>query len=150
MGTLSRPWETGNFPGAAAFKTYQLLAPISTHRRPATCAEVDCDKKRRGYRATFDVSTTQGRANATTVERSGRRRTFEVAGPMVTYTFPAGQDCFDRHTVRLEREPLYVVRGGDHRGNPRSLPRRIHRNGDDWVDDFGQHQDNIAQRVARG
>lgn len=136
--------------GPEHFKTYQLLAPIRTHRRPATCSEVECEKRARGFKAQFDVSTVQGRANAQAVERSGRRRTFTVSGPMVTYTFPAGQDCFDRHTMTLEREPLYIVRGGDHRGNPRSVPRRTHRNGDDWVSDFGEHQERIAEQISRG
>lgn len=136
--------------GPEHFTTYRLIAPIRTHRRAATCAEVDCAKRACGFKAQFDVSTVQGRANATAVERSGRRRTFKVAGPLVTYTFPAGQDCFDRHTVSLEREPLYVVQGGDHRGNPRSVPRRTHRNADDWVSDFGEHQERIAEQISRG
>lgn len=136
--------------GPEHFTTYQLLAPIRTHRRRATCSEVDCEKKRRGYRARFDVSTLAGRENAMIVERSGRRRTFVVEGPMVTYTFPAGQDCFDVHTVPLEREPLYVVRGGDHRGNPRQVGKRVHKDGRFWVEEFAENQQRVAERVARG
>lgn len=136
--------------GPEHFKTYQLSAPITSHRRPATCSEVDCVKRERGFRAQFDVSTVTGRENAQAVERSGLRRTFEVAGPMVTYTFPPGQDCFDRHTLPVEREPLYIVRGGDYRGNPRSTPRRVHRNAADWQHDFAEHQDTIATLKQRG
>jgi hypothetical protein len=147
---LNRPWETGNFPGPQAFKTYQILAPIRTHRRRATCAEVDCVKRARGFRAQFDVSTIKGRDNASYIERCGLRFTRSVEGPMVTYTFPAGQNCFDSHTVPLEREPLYVVRGGDHRGNPRNLPKINHRNARNWVDDFGEHQEMISTQRQRG
>lgn len=136
--------------GPEHFKTYRLVAPTRTHRKPATCAQVDCAKRREGFRATFDVSTVAGRAHAMTVERSNRRRTFTVSGPLVTYVFPAGQDCFDAHTVPLEREPLYLVQGGDHRGNPRSVRRTTHRNGDDWVSDFGEHQLRIAEQQQRG
>lgn len=150
MRPLNRPWQTKNYPGAEHFKTYRISAPTRTHRRRATCAEVDCPKRARGYRAQFDVSTVQGRANAQAVESSGKKRTFEVAGPMVTYTFPSGQDCFDVHTVTLEREPLYIVQGGDHRGNPRSVGRVTHSSAQAWVDDFGEHQLGVAQRVQRG
>lgn len=147
---LNRPWETPDYPGPAVFKTYQILAPIRTHRRPATCAEVDCVKRARGFRAQFDVSTVQGRDNASYIERCGLRFTREVTGSMVTYTFPAGQNCFDKHSVSLQREPLYVVRGGDHRGNPRNIPRVNHRNARSWVDDFGEHQETIIAQQRRG
>lgn len=148
---LNRPWEkTGSFPGPAAFKTYQILAPIRTHRRTATCAEVECRKKALGFLARFDVSTAAGRNNALWVERAGLKFVREVAGTMVQYTFPAGQDCFDRHTVTLEREPLYVVRGGDHRGNPRNIPKRTHKQAKFWTEDFAEHQDRIAGQAQRG
>lgn len=136
--------------GPEHYKTYRLFAPIKTHRRPASCAEVDCPKRAQGFKATFDVSTVAGLNNAKAVERSGRRRTFTRAGSLVTYVFPAGQDCFDRHTVSLEREPLYIVQGGDHRGNPRSIPRVTHSRADDWVDDFANHQIEIAERIQKG
>lgn len=151
MRPLSRPWEqVPNYPGAEHFKTYALISPLRTHHRPATCAEVECPKWTQGFKAVCDTSTVQGLANARAIERSGRRRTFTQAGPIVTYEFPAGQQCFDRHTVSLEREPLYVVKGGDHRGNPRSVPRVTHRNAADWVDDFATHQLEIAERTQRG
>lgn len=149
MGPLNRPFDAQR-AAPEHYKTYRLIAPIRTHRRAATCAEVDCPKRQKGFKATFDVSTVAGRDNAMQVERSGRRRTFTVAGPLVTYVFPAGQDCFDRHTVSLEREPIYVVQGGDHRGNPRSMPRLTHKSSDDWVDDFANHQLEVVERTQRG
>jgi hypothetical protein len=42
-----------------------------------------------------------------------------------------------------------VVRGGDWRGNPTGY-RRQHVNGEDWRDDFGEHQQNVADRIERG
>jgi hypothetical protein len=50
--------------------------------------------------------------------------------------------------VPLERPELYVVRGGDWRGNPRGEVRR-HSGPDSWVNDFAEHQDRIA-RVVNG
>lgn len=137
--------------GPEAFKTYQVSAPISTHRRRATCSEVDCEKRKRGYRAQFDVSTVTGRENAHMVEALKGRRMWSrrVEGPLVTYTFPAGQDCLDVHSVPLEREPFYVVRGGDHRGNPRQVPARQMRPAD-FVDDWATHQSNLRDRIERG
>lgn len=135
--------------GPEHFKTYRLLAPIRTHRKPASCSDVQCPKWINGFKATFDVSTNDGLAHAKAVEKSGRRRTFTMAGTLVTYVFPAGENCFDRHSVSLEREPLYVVQGGDHRGNPRSIGRRT-LNAADWVDDFANHQTGIADLRERG
>lgn len=149
---LNRPWEqAGNFPGPEAFKTYQIASPSSTHRRRATCAEVDCVKRKTGYRAQFDVSTVAGRANAHMVEGLKGRRMWSrrVEGPMVTYTFPAGQDCLEVHTVPLEREPLFIVKGGDHRGDPRQTGRRTLRQAD-FVDDWATHQSDLHDRIARG
>lgn len=148
----NRPWEADpNFPGPEAFKTYQVASPSSTHRRKATCAEVECVKRARGYRAQFDVSTATGRANAHMVEGLKGRRMWSrrVDGSLVTYTFPAGQDCLDVHTVPLERAPLFIVKGGDHRGDPRQVGRRQLRQAD-FVDDWATHQDNLANRVSRG
>lgn len=139
--------------GPEFFQTYRIAAPSQTHRKRATCAQVDCAKRKHGYRAQFDVSTVAGRTNAHRIEELGAsgRRFFSrvVEGPMVTYTFPAGQDCFDVHTVTLEREPFYIVRGGDHRGNPRQIePRRLREA--DFIDHFANNQALIIQRQQRG
>ncbi|MET0916720.1 MAG: hypothetical protein ABWY81_11040 [Jiangellaceae bacterium] len=139
--------------GPEAFKTYQVVAPVSTHRRRATCAEVDCEKRARGYAAQCDVSTITGQGNAAVLEkllgRRVRHASRSVKGNLVTYTFPAGQDCLDVHSVPLEREPLYIVRGGDHRGNPLGTASRQLKVAD-FVDDFSNHQAALADRAARG
>ncbi len=137
--------------GPEAFKTYQIVAPLKTHWRPATCDEVDCQKRAKGFQAQIDVSTDLGRRQAHYIENlAGLRYRRQVMGMMVIYTFPAGQRCFDPHKVPLEREPLYIVRGGDHRGNPRGTPKRAHRTGSLWVEDFAEHQDRIATAIERG
>ena len=69
------------------------------------------------------------------------------------FVFDAGQPCFQagQHRAPLEREPLYVVRGGDSRGNPTRF-RRVHASADSWVDDFATNQDHLntaAQRVRK-
>lgn len=148
---LNRPWETAGYPGPQHFQTYRIAAPITTHRRRATCAEVNCEKRRQGYRAQFDVSTVAGRNNALRVEELKAHRMFSrhVEGPLVTYTFPAGQDCLDVHTVPLEREPFYIARGGDHRGNPRGIAAQ-HLSEANFIDHFRNNQAKLAERLERG
>lgn len=80
---------------------------------------------------------------------SGRTFTVEQVGTKLILTFSAGQECFGTHTTSLEREPFYVVREGDFRGNPRQTPT-VRRNADDWVDDFATHQDRLATRLEQG
>jgi hypothetical protein len=50
----------------------------------------------------------------------------------------------------LDRAPLYVVRDGDHRGNPRGTRDRLHQNPGNWVDDFATHQQAIADEIKKG
>jgi hypothetical protein len=137
--------------GPEAFKTYQISAPISSHYRDATCREVECEGWAHGFRSALDVSTELGRRQAGYIEKTaGRRYTKTQTGTIVTYDFPAGQACFRTpHKVPLEREPLFLVRGGDYRGNPRGNPT-VSRRADEWVDDFATHQQGIADAIERG
>lgn len=138
--------------GAADMKTYGLIAPSSTHFRDATCDEVNCPNLERGWQTFVDESTDLGQRQAHAIRSLlGRHFTEEpgVAGGTV-FTFPPGQQCFEQHKVPLEREPLYVVRGGDWRGNPRRTPTRQHIRAEHWVEDFAEHQDGVARIRERG
>lgn len=145
-----QPFRIAPKAGPEAYKTYQLLQPTVSHFRPATCQEVDCRRAKSGWRTVLDTSTVKGRETANWIRlHSGRRFTFVEAGPIVTFTFPGGQRCFDKHKVSLQREPLLRVVGGDWRGNPRGVaaltlkPRA-------WIDDFGEHQLTLAEAHKRG
>jgi hypothetical protein len=137
---------------AEAYKTYQIRQPVRTHFRPATCAEVECESYAHGWTTTIDAATPTGVQQARyIVDRSGRAFTqARGMGSLVVFTFAPGQRCFAEHKVPLEREPFYVVKGGDWRGNPRRVPVTQHARSDDWVDDFATHQDQLAQRIQRG
>jgi hypothetical protein len=136
--------------GPENYKTYQISAPIKTHYRDATCREVDCRAFAAGFRSRIDTSTNLGARQAKYIENvAGRKFTRTVAGPIVTYDFPAGQRCFTAHKVPLEREAFFVVRDGDYRGNPRGT-RPVTRRAADWVDDFATHQQNLADQRGRG
>lgn len=133
---------------AGAYKTYQIAAPLSSHFRPATCAEVDCPDYLRGWRVRWEPLTPELRHAATT---SGRRYRLEVVSATESWLlYEAGQPCFraGEHRKRLERPELFVVRGGDHRQAIGETRR--HTRPEDWVDDFANHQDRIASAQRRG
>lgn len=134
-------------PGA--YKTYLLAAPVSTHFVAATCAEVGCPNYLNGWRTIVP----EGSDHADLVRSlRGRWHFTEQAQPggLVEFTFPAGQPCFEAstHRRRLEREPRFVIRGGDHRGNPSG--DRAEVSAASWLDNFGEHQERLASRFERG
>ncbi len=133
-----------------AYKTYAIKAPIPTHWRAASCAEVECSHYANGWRTI--VPATSDHADLIRSGRTGRAFTEKPAGAGLTeFVFPAGQACFraSQHKVPLERPPLYIVRGGDWRGNPTGQ-HRTHQRPEHWVEDFGEHQQGLADRRARG
>lgn len=131
-----------------AYKTYGMAMPLRTHWRKATCEEVDCQPYRHGWACTVTADT---RAEAD-IRNSGRYFLLPemLEGGFIKFVFPSGQPCFraTSHRIQLERPALYVVRGGDGRGSTGVI--RKHVSGDDWVDDFRNHQDKIADAVGRG
>lgn len=135
-----------------AFKTYAVSSPVATHTRVATCREVECQHYLAGWVTTVDLGTDLGKRQAGYIAaKSGRAFTREgVPGTMLMrFTFPPGQKCFSEHRVPLDRPALYVVRGGDWRGNPRG-DTRLFKRAEDWVDDFAEHQSKIIQARGRG
>ncbi len=139
-----------NRPGAEAFKTYEIIAPLSTHYRPASCLEVGCRAYENGWQTRLLPGTPE---HSMVLSLKGK---YVYTGPVRqedgtdVFTFAPGQPCFRtaQHRVSVEREPFYVVRGGDARGNPRG--ERASRTARDWVDDFAEHQDKIASARERG
>lgn len=134
---------------AAAMKTYRISAPLATHWRPATCEEVDCAHYTGGWATTVMVDS----ADEAAIRGSGRHwaaRELQPGG-FVRYTFPPGQPCFaaSAHKLRVDRAETYLLQGGDYRGNPRGLPARA-LSPQDWLDDFGEHQERLADQVQRG
>ena len=134
-----------NLP-AGSYKTYSLAAPLATHWRTGTCEEADCENYAYGWVTKVDESTELGRSQAHYIRHDKTRKATEdrEATGLTAFTFPPGQKCFQRHQVALERPPICAVTGGDWRGNPRG-ERRVHRNIEDWVDDFATHQDQLSK-----
>lgn len=150
---MSQPFRIQPLRPAQAYKTYTIASPISTHTRAATCAEVDCAAYLRGWSTTVDVSTELGRHQEAYIRyRAGREFSAERVGDSVLrFTFKPGQRCFaaDSHRVSLERPELFVVRGGDWRGNPTGEFYQ-HKQPQHWVEDFAEHQERLVTEIRRG
>ena len=100
-----------------AYKTYSVRAPQSTHWRPATCEEVDCEAFLHGW---VTALKTHQEDLIDQVKRSGRAWSSLAADPFTTtFVFPPGTKCFAARSHRIQVRPeIYVVRAGDWRGNP--------------------------------
>ena len=135
---------------AAAYKTYSVRSPLATHFRKATCQEVDCANYEKGWMTRLDVSSPQHAQLANDIRlKLGRKFVAVERGTVVEFTFPPGQQCFAAHRLPLQRPEFYVVRGGDHRGNPRGTAP-VQHNADTWLDDFANHQDRLKTALDRG
>lgn len=136
--------------------TYTIAAPLPTHWRPATCAEVGCDRYARGWVTVVDETTELGQKQAHYIRHDRERRHYESRTPAgwTQFDFPPGQRCFasanSEHRVPLEREPIFVARRGDVRQYAPRHTWRTFRRAADWVDSFAEHQDTIATAFNRG
>jgi len=151
MQTPSRPDPVAD---PRFYQTYQILAPVQTHTRPATCREVDCEHWRNGWVTRIDTGTDLGARQANYIRmQSGRRfsTTHSIVSDssLVTFTFPPGQECFTQHRVPLDRPATFLRLGGDWRGNPTG-ERLRHANAEDWRDDMGEHLQKIHEEHEKG
>jgi hypothetical protein len=137
--------------GPEAYKTYAVVSPLGSHFRPATCEEVGCQHFLNGWRTRIEGLPADMLHAART---AGRKFTEQrVAEGETWLVFEAGQRCFraSEHRTRIsDRPPLYVVKDGDHRGNPRGTKPRVHMSPDNWLDDFATHQQAIADEIKKG
>ena len=136
----------------AAYRTFQITAPLATHWRPATCDEADCGAYANGWRSVIDERTDLGAKQAYYITHdSGRRFTsYRREDGLTAFEFEAGQRCFqsDSHRVPLERGAVFRARLGDHRGSRGG--EITHATAADWVDDFATNQDRLKTLQDRG
>lgn len=135
--------------------THAFIAPIQTHFRPATCAEVECDEYVKGFMLIADERTDLGIAQVAYVrtDRDRSPSSIERREDGLTYvTYPPGTRPFagprHDHVVPLEREPVFYSHGGDFRAE--TTQRRVFDRPDQWVDDFATHLDDINSTRERG
>lgn len=133
-------------------KTYELSAPTNTHRRKASCQEIECEAHLQGWTTTVDVSTELGARQANYI-RLHSKRSFTVeekpGTTLVSFHFYPGQECFAQHTLPLFRPPILSVRGGDWRGNPTGQVMQ-HSRPEDWIDDCQNTLDAVRDVAERG
>lgn len=136
-------------------QTYAVLAPRDDEDyRPASCAEAECPDYMNGWATTLDPATELGRSQILYVRRDSRRLFTETAleSGLIRFAFSPGQTCFrvgQAGTHRVQVAPsVFLVRGGDSRGNPRGQTR-VHKRREDWVEDFATHQNTLADILKR-
>lgn len=137
--------------GPDGYKTYRVSAPIETHHRKATCAEVDCPHYLNGWSFHVEAMLALNPAWEHAARTSGRKFTEVSYGEGQTWLlFEAGQPCFaaSEHRMRIDRLDTFIIRDGDHRDNPTG--RRAVVSPQAFVDDFGEHQDRLAEIERRG
>lgn len=124
-------------------KTYSIRAPLATHYRPATCEEYGCSAQENGWMSPIDETTDLGAEQAHYIRtESGRKyREQRREDGRTLFVFEAGQTCFTRHHVPLDRPELFLVRD---RGQV------MQHQAEDWVDDFLTHQQKIADAIQEG
>jgi hypothetical protein len=129
-----------------SYQTYTIFSPRDTLLR-AACEQVGCPAWRNGWQTVLDEGIPQFRDMATWI-RTASRRTFreqKTNAGLTVFTFGAGQRCFANHQTRPE---TYAVRRGDWRQNLGVLRR--HTRPADWVEDFGEHQQRVADQQQKG
>lgn len=130
-----------------AYKTYRIMSPLSTHYRPATCAEVECKAYTEGW--TYKKADLDERL-LYLVTHAGKAYKQIGFGQDTYLVFAPGQPCFQAptHRVPLERPAFFVAGRGDYRSF--SLRRAEKLSADNWVDSFATHQDHLKTFFERG
>jgi len=129
------------------YQTFQVATPRDGAILTA-CKDAGCQAWAHGWQTTVDERTTAGRAQAHYIRWQSKRtfREQKSFGGLTVFIFEAFQRCFAEHYTRPE---IYVVRGGDWRGNPTGAYRH-HQNATDWVEHFTSNQQKLADQLQRG
>lgn len=150
----SQPFRVTPAGPASAYQTFEIRTPKGPEFwRPATCEQVDCE----AWRCGWVTKVPAGNADLiTAVTTSGRpfNETTEPGAAEREFLFAPGTECFrsstHRKPVRPELPQLFVVRDGDHRGNPRGTAPRIHQRPEDWVEHHQEVTAAVVERIERG
>lgn len=149
----SEPFRQTPAGPAHAYETFQIATPRGPeYQRAATCEEVQCEHWLNGW--VTRVPADSDLEYLIRKERSRRPWTLEQRDEStVSFTYGAGTPCFRASTHRVNVRPdlpqLFVVRGGDWRGNPTGA-RRVHQRPDDWVENLQESTESLRETIERG
>lgn len=130
-------------------QVYESRSPLATHFRTATCEEVDCGARQHGWVTHLDESIPKQAKGAHWIRTESRMKFTESRmGQLVSFTFEAGQTCFRKHEVPVDRPAFYLVRQGDL--HVRGAVLRRHTSGESWMDDLHTTTDRIVTAIERG
>lgn len=137
---------------ASAMQTFAVSAPAATHTRKASCEEVECRAYENGWRMTIDLNTDLGQRQARYIrDHAGRSyKKISAVDGLVELEFAPSQPCFAEHRVPNGRPETFLVKGGDHRGNPLKTVTRVHKKPEFWLEEFQENQDRLKTRIERG
>ncbi|MGY5048304.1 hypothetical protein ACWDE0_22130 [Streptomyces sp. 900105755] len=142
--------EAFRFEPQGPVGAYQTFSVRSRPDRAikTVCERANCWAWRHGWESSFDESTDLGKAQAQYVRtQSGRTfREMRTAEGLTVFRFEPGQRCFAEHKTIPE---LYLVRDGDHRGNPTGQ-RRVHTRPADWVEHMQEEFGRFNEDRRRG
>jgi hypothetical protein len=134
-------------------QTYSVSTPPGLEKdfyRRVTCEEAECASQQYGWETLIDETIPLGQRQAWYIRNQAGRKYTEIRTPTgTTFRFAPDQPCFMEHKIRTGRPELYVVRGGDQRGNPLGT-RTVHSGPDAWLDDFQTNQQTIRDAQERG
>ena len=104
----------------AAYKSYEIKAPLATHWNVITCADAGCEHHETGWDSVIDERTELGQRQAHYIRRESGRRFREERQPdgLTRFSFEAGQKCFTEHRGRNMRPERFVETGRRSPGQP--------------------------------
>jgi hypothetical protein len=108
----------------------------------AACEQVGCENWLYGWDTAVDERTPQGRDAAAWVRSGQSGRTFTElggGGDVTVFRFEPHQRCFAEHRTRPAR---FLVQAG--------AASREHAWLDDWIEDFGEHYQQLEDQVRKG
>jgi hypothetical protein len=130
---------------SAMYQTYSITRRPDTLIK-AVCEQVGCQAWAYGWDTKIDESTALGQAQAAHIRtKAGRTYTERRDGEITVFRFEPHQRCFADHRTIAER---FTVLSGDYR-NYTGI-QRVHRNGLDWAEDFGEHQIKVHDQIEKG
>lgn len=154
MGQMIRHNGAMRIVSAAPVQAFRSFGMTVTRRVHATCEEFGCEHWAKGWITAVPpdspdegvlVAACDGR-----VDQFRRRWTrIEVtSNGFHAYHFPPGQPCLRASTHTIPWNFAWHHRDGDWRGNPTGIVVP-HPDGTSWVDEFGEHQQRIADQRKR-